>query len=446
MTSKSRLIITNITIAAFLAAPLASAQTTVSQPMSLRAAVEMARTRNPSYMVTREIINQNEAQIPLTRAAILPNANLYGYSTYEKNAVTSPTSRFNGDPYNVYETDLNVKQPLFQVGSISAIQSVQKSRDMSQLDAEAARRDLTNSVIGAYYLITLNARNVDTLLRQQSIVRESLATAEHREHTGRGQLLDVLQVKTQIALLDAQISSAKNQLAVAAATLANLLGDNEAKEFRVRGGLEVPQLHEIDSHVDLTKFRLPELEKNRVGLLQIEDQRQVIIGQHLPNLAFTGDLFYTATDKSDVFDDSSKSWQMMVTLTIPIFSGLSNIYQRRTLASQQTQLEYSRVNLQNSFTLQQVSSRKNLETAEQSIISGIEALKLAIASSNEALRNYRLATIDFLQFLTVQQAYVQAEQSLNASKYSYITALGSYYVASGQDLDSLIDILEGVNR
>jgi outer membrane protein TolC len=53
--------------------------------------------------------------------------------------------------------------------------------------------------------------------------------------------------------------------------------------------------------------------------------------------------------------------------------------------------------------------------------------------------------MDFFQFFQVQQAYVQAEQSLNAYKYNYITALANYYIASGQDLPKLVQVLERTN-
>ena len=78
-------------------------------------------------------------------------------------------------------------------------------------------------------------------------------------------------------------------------------------------------------------------------------------------------------------------------------------------------------------------------------MTGTEAFKLALDSYKEARRNYTLATIDFVQFLSVQQAYAQAEQALNTYRYNYIAALGNYYAASGQNMQQLVDLLEKAN-
>ena len=418
----------------------------VNHPLNLKEAVGMAIDNNPSLKQTAETINQADAQASYVRSGLFPNLSTIVKGSENKDAANGTGVKFNGDPYNQYQTDVHLTQTLFQFGSLDAVGAANKTRDINKLNTEIAGRDLTNQVIQAYFQVVLNKRNVDTLKRQEKILRESVSTTEHRAQTGRSQLLDVLQVKTQLALLVSQIEAAENQLQISAASLANLLGDTRAREFHVRDTLEAPELSVVDHEVNFKGFRLPELEVNRLSLEQNKDQRSITIGTNLPNISLVGDYYYTAFTQSDLFQDYSASWSVGVALTIPMFSGLSSIYQLRGLASQKTQLEYNRVNIENATNLNQVSSRKNLETAKDAIIQGKEALRLAIDSSNEARRKYQLATIDFLQFLTVQQSYVQAEQSYNQYKFNYVQALANYYVASGQDINKLVDLLEGANR
>jgi outer membrane protein len=425
-------------------APYSYAQD-VNHPLNLKEAVGMAIDNNPSLKQTAETINQGDAQTDFVRAGLFPNLSTIVKGSENKDAANA-TPKFNGDTYNSYTTDVHLTQTLYQFGALAAVSTADKATAINKLNTEIAGRDLTNQVIQAYFQVVLNKRNVDTLKRQEKILRESVSTTEHRAQTGRSQLLDVLQVKTQLAVLVSQIEAAENQLQISAASLANLLGDTRAREFHVRDTLEAPELSVIDHEVNFKGFRLPELEVNRLSLEQNKDQKMITIGTNLPNIALTGDYFYNAYTQSDLFQGESASWSVGVALTIPIFSGLSSIYQLRGLASQKTQLEYNRVNIENSTNLNQVSSRKNLETAKDAIIQGKEALRLAIDSSNEARRKYQLATIDFLQFLTVQQTYVQTEQSYNQFKFNYVQALANYYVASGQDINKLVDLLEGANR
>lgn len=171
-------------------------------------------------------------------------------------------------------------------------------------------------------------------------------------------------------------------------------------------------------------------------------KKRVILGTNLPTLNLTGDYMRNSYHRPEYFNGDAASWIAGVQLVIPLFSGLSSKYQRQSLDSQKKQLEYNKENIEHQTTLNQVGSRANLEAAQASIVSGEEALRLATASLNEAKRLYRLENVDLLQFLAVQQAYVQAEQTLNTTKFNYITALVTYYSALGQSLNGLVALLE----
>jgi outer membrane protein TolC len=74
-------------------------------------------------------------------------------------------------------------------------------------------------------------------------------------------------------------------------------------------------------------------------------------------------------------------------------------------------------------------------------VSAGNAVKLSEESQKEASRIYRLSQIDFLQFLSVQQAALQAQLSFDALKFQNILAYSNYFVATGQSLNILVDIL-----
>ncbi len=414
--------------------------------LGLKEAVDLAIEHYPELLKYDEAVHQQEAQIPVTRALVLPNLSAIGTGAEKKDAATNLNATNQGNPYNAYTADLHLTQPIAAYGFTSAIASAKKDLEVSKLNVEVNARNLASTVIQAYYQVVLDMRNVDTYKRQERIENEALITAEKRAKTGRGQVLDVLQVKTQIALLKSQIAQAENQLEIDAATLSSDLGNKEAREVHVKDRLEAPELAVVDRVVDLKNFRLPELEINKVQIAQIDDQKAISLGTNLPYLGLTADYMYGANAAADVFDGINHSWDAMITLTIPIFSGFSMKYQQEVLNSQQQQLNWERQNIELTTNLNQISNRKRLETAEQNIIEGREALRLAIASSDEARRMYQYATIDFLQLLTVEQSYVQAESSFNGYKYSYLAALANYFVSSGQNLDRLVELLERSNR
>lgn len=442
---KTALLIFSASAVATFAMTPTPAQAAAPKALTLSEAVRIGLEQNPSNLSRVEAQVSSDANIAVTRGLLFPQITAQASSLQKKDPATLTTSPFNGENYNQYTASIRLTQTIFQVGSLAGIDSAKRASDLSKLDAQVSARDLTSQIIQTYFLAVLSKRNLDTLVRQQKIVRESFGVSKRRENLGLGLRTDSLQVQTQLALLDAQITNANNDYQVVIANLARLLGNRDAVSFQIKDSLEAPALNEVDQSVDLKSYQIPEIDITRLKLEQIDNLKRVRLGQHLPTLSLLGEYGYSSYKAADLFDAYTAGWYAGVQLTIPLFSGLSSIYEQRSLTSQQLQLEYQKRAVEDQITFQQVSNRKKLEAAHASILTGVEALKLATASSNEAQRIYRQSRMDFFQFFQVQQAYVLAEQSLNSYKYNYITALANYYIASGQDLPKLVQVLERTN-
>ena len=412
-------------------------------PLDLKAAVSMALERNPAIRQAREVINGSESQTSIVKSGLYPNLNLSGNTTYRKDSSggKSGALAFGGEPYHTYNLDLNLTQPLFVYGSLAAVRQSRMDQELKKLDLEIAERDLSANVIKAFYNVILTERLIHILEDSQKTTQESLATAQSRFRTGRGQLLDVLQVKTQLALQIPKVEAARNNLSAAIATLASYIGEDHSSQLELKGGLPSLYLSQVEKLIDFKQFHLPELEKVRVTYDQLQEGRDVTLGKNLPNLKFVGDYLANNYTKADLLSESSRSWSMQLVLTVPLFSGLSSVHERRNFASQGYQLEHQKRNVGDTLILSQIKNRKAVESAETSLKSSEEAAKLSQESMNEARRSFRLATIDFVQFLAVQQALLDAFSSLENLKFAALSAYCDFFVASGQHLDKLVDLL-----
>ncbi len=426
-------------------APLAS-----SAPLSaitLPQAVDMALEKNPERREIRYRMEAAQSASGVIRAAILPTVNAKGTATQKKDAVFGLGSpKFNGEPYNQYEVKLEGRQPLLQFGLLSSLSANARQVDLSQVADTIAERNLTADVIRTFYRVLLKHRTIEALKNVEALQKESLATAQRRQRIGRGQLLDVLQVKTQLALLAPKLETANVEWKLAAVNLAKLMGDLSAEELRLVGTLEPPPIYaerlEATKKVrleDLPEFRVAELDVRRV-----EAEKSALLGKHWPNLAAVGSIGRASYKKNELFDSSTTAWSIGLELNIPLFSGLSSIYERNALSAAVAEKETVRERVRNELVTNQISAQKHLELAEQSAKSSQEAFELANASLNEAKRSFNYATIDFMQFLTVQQAYFEAESSLNQAKFDYIDAAANYYLATGLPIGDLVRKLSEV--
>jgi outer membrane protein TolC len=95
--------------------------------------------------------------------------------------------------------------------------------------------------------------------------------------------------------------------------------------------------------------------------------------------------------------------------------------------------------------LAEVTTREALTLAQANMEAYHAAYRLADRSLAEARRTYRLATIDYLQFLNTEIAFFQAEVAYEQSKYDTVNAAALYCVAAGIPLKNLFAIL-GVKK
>lgn len=410
-------------------------------PLDLASAVKESLNSSPAVREATEKVNQYRQQKRLAISSMFANIDLSVTSTYRKDSVADKSSvPFDGDPYNIYGAGLKGEQTLYRYGSFSAISKEQYQSEIGVKELEIVRRDLTGEVIRIFYKAILNEKLVRLLEDEEKSVREILLIAQRRLGIG-GRRIDVLQVRTRLALLRPKIEKARNERAFSTAELARLIGRSDESEIQISGQIPILDMKKVEQHMNLKEFDILELEKIRLQRAQLEQQKAVAFGKNMPQLKVVGDYSFLNYTKSELFDGASKFWSVQLLLTVPIFSGLSSISERRILVSQDAQFESQERNVFNSVQLAQIKSRKELASAQASLESAGEGVKLARESVVEARREYRVGLMDFLQIFQVESANFEAEMSYLQLRYDVINSYYNFFVASGQPISILVDLL-----
>ena len=411
-------------------------------------AVKYTLENNATLKQYREILNQDEQAYGVARANVLPTLTY----TFKDGSATSPTLAgntviFGGNVYNTYSGDLNFTQPLFVYGSLAALRSVGMNSSLAKVNVELQERTLTSQVISAFYSIILSKKLLMFLEEQKPVVQKSVETTQERYRIGRSQLLDVLQAQTQLALLQPQIETARGQFASSGAQLASVLGMTNVSQISVKGRLRTVLLKDVKPLLqDPKQVYFPELEQNRLLRAQIKESKSAQMGKYWPTLYLYANYLQNAYAQSDIFNPAASSWNAYIYLSIPIFQGFASKYDSANYLSQELQLEHAQHQLDITINTNQITDKTAVESAEASLTSAIEADNLAQASLKEAIRQYKLATIDFLQFLTIEQSALTSRSSVEQLRYNSLVAYTSYFVALGQPLKNWIEVLNaGVN-
>jgi outer membrane protein len=412
------------------------------KPFTIESAVQQSLERNPEVQKYQERIVEDHSAYSYAIAKIFPNIGFQGNSNYLKNPASETGSLFGGEAYNQYSLLLNVNQPLWDGGALLAgYKYAKKDLDIRQKDLEVQQRSTTLTVLQAFYTVVLNQHLFDILRDDYVVQKEVQSIVERYFKIGRAQKLDVLQQKTLVASLPPQIAQADDNLKTAAAQLAAQMRELSAEGIRVQGTMVNPDLAWVKETRNQFRTELPEITRSRIAIAQFEDTENIQLAVNNPTLSLLGNYGRNSYTKTDLLDDENASWTVGLQLNIPLFSGLSSIYQRRVLASQKIEMEKDDVSLNDTQAALEISTEKNVEVAKNQLDQNKLAAQYGQESLAEADKDWRMATISYTQYQTSEQAYLTAETNYYQSQYNYILAIANYFAAVGTPLDRLVNEL-----
>jgi outer membrane protein TolC len=417
------------------------------KPFTIQSAVDQSMERNPEVQKYRERIVEDHSAFSLAIAKVFPTVGFQGNSNYLKNPASQTGSLFGGEAYNQYSVLLNFNQPLWDGGALLAgYKYAKKDLDIRQKDLEVQQRTTTLSVLQAFYGVVLNQHLFQILQDDYSVQVEVQKIVERYYKIGRAQKLDVLQQKTLVASLPPQIAQADDNLKTAASQLAALVRELSSDGIRVKGTLGNPDLAWVQSTRNQYRTELPEIARSREAIAQFDDTQDIQLATYNPKLSFLGNYGRNSYTKTDLLDDNNTSWTIGLELDIPIFAGLSSVYQKRVLASQKIEMEKDDVSLNDTQASLEIQTEKNLEVAKNQLDQNRIAAQYGRESLDEADKDWRIATINYTQYQTSQQAYLTAETGYYQSQYNYIVAIANYFAAVGTPLEHLVTKLEELSN
>ena len=412
--------------------------------LTLENAVQSATSKNPAAQTARERLIEGEQSYPITRALVLPTLTAQLDYNFRKDPLNLGQPLFGGESYNFYSFGLKFMQPLYSGGGVSAgLSSSKKELEIRQREVSIADRDLTLRVLQSFYGVLIQQRRIETLERNLAFEKELASTAQVKYRQGTARLLELLSIKTQLALLEPNIERARGELKVRAAERAQLIGDPNVSELQVTATLDPAPWDQVEAaaKADDRTPSIPELEKIKIAQEQAIDNKEMNLAKHFPQLRLVGTWGREAYVKADLLDSFSTRWTAGLSLEVPIFSGLSSIYERRKFASQIALLSIEEARLRDQFALSQIQARKDIELAKTVVAANREALKLANDAMKEARTTYRLGTSTYQQLFDAEQRQTEAEFQYDQARYEAIVSQARFFIASGWRLAPLVQLL-----
>lgn len=396
-----------------------------------------------SARLQRDATREREVQ---ARAGLLPqvglNAAINRIDGDAKLAQGSVPISYTADSYQ-----LQLKQPLYNLASLTAYDQGKLQTTAGDAQFEQARVDLALRVAQAYFDVLAAVDTISFIQAQKTAISEQLASAKRNFQVGTATITDTHEAQARFDLALAQEIAAQNDLAVKRHALAQVIG-KEAGELRgLKAGVKItaPEPATIDSWVKQAESgNLGVVAQGIAAEIAKLEIKRARAGHH-PTL----DAVASHGRQKSFFTSpiTTTTTAIGVQLTVPIFTGFAT-------SSQVTQAlaleEKARADL-DTARRNAAQGARSAFLGVQSGLSQVRALEAAETSSKLALDanklGYDVGVRINIDVLNAQQQLYSTRRDLAKARYDTLlaglklkAAAGTLGEADLAELNALLDV------
>jgi outer membrane protein, multidrug efflux system len=377
---------------------------------------------------------QADAQARVAGAALLPNVNGTGSETYSRTSGSSASGLTNGGREVVnYQASLSASYEIdFWGKNRDAAQAAEETAIASRFDREVVALTTLTSVANAYFQVLASQDRIRTAQRNIASATRILDAIKERFKAGTLTDLEVAQQESVLANQKALVPPLRQTLAQNVNALATLVS-RPPESIHVTGG----SLDQVGSPrvtpglpSELLTQR-PDIRRQEAQLASATANVGNARAQFFPSIQLTGQGGYQSSALVSLFQPHAAFFNMVGSLTQPIFDGgriLGNF--ELTKARQDELLQTYRKTV--------VSAFGDVDNALVAIRETSARLKLqreVVAASRRAFQlseqQLRAGTADIVTVLNTQLTLFQAEDALSQAQLARLLAIVSLYQALG---------------
>jgi outer membrane protein len=403
---------------------LALAVSASGQPlpdMTLRDALDLAATQNPTIEIARLRALEAKANTQIVESARRPQASLQVGTAYQTNNLQGVGLLFPGipsriGPFRTFNARPVVTQSVLDLSLLEKVRAARAEEVASKWDIEAAREE-TQAAVVTLYLQTFQAQS---RLRAASARRQAadalLAQIETREAAGAASQLDVARQRQLRQTEELAVIAATTDLRILKPALEELLGSS------VAGNLAEPTLG-LSAPVSERADILAQQARIDVAKHDVERARR----ERLPKVSASGDYGLLGAGP----DRSIATYTIGATLSIPLWTGrrLEREIEAAQLRVAQADLATRRLRL--AAERQRAQAEIQFQEQSRAATAARESATAARTVLELSRLRYEAGLATSVDTVTAQSALAQAEESEIAAHFQAQLALAQLAFARG---------------
>ena len=429
---------------AMLAMMATSAKAQDTLRISLKEAVQIALSENPTIKVADQEIQLKKEANREVIYGLLPEVSLVGSfnHTIEKQTMAMMGQTFKVGSLNSVSGGISASLPVFVPALYQSMKLTKKDVELAMEKARSSRLDMVNQVTKAFYQLLLAQDSYKVLQKSYKQSEDNFNVVDAKYQQGSVSEYDKISAEVQMRSLKPSVVSAGNGVNLAMLQLKVLLGMESDMPVAVVGNLKDYEM------AMFTRQAQPQPE-NIVGgntTLRQLDMNYDMLKRNLklkytnfmPTLALSFQYMYTTLGND--WKISNYQWNpystLGLSLSIPLFKG-GNFSQVKQAKLQLKQLDQTRINTERQLKMQAQSYLDNMSASSEQVVSNKEAVYQAEKGRTIAEKRYEVGRGTILELNSSEVALTQAQLTYNQSIYDYLVAKA--------DLDLVMGVEDVIN-
>jgi outer membrane protein len=404
--------------------------TQAATTLTLDEAVRIALQNHSSVKSAQFQIKAQDAVVHQQMAAYYPTIN-FNNSYRISNTISGTTATVPSAADSV-STTANVSMTLYNFGKREGlVQSARDTLDATQYAYNTTANNIVLAVKQAYFGVlqadALLRVNEDTVKSREVTLRQ----AQGFYDVGTKPRSDLTQAQANLYLAQANLIVARNGVDVAWANLINAMGvDNYPRQPLAEDLSVTPFPMSLDEAKKTAFSSRPELLQFDAQLKAQDQLIAVARRNHLPDFLFNSSYGRQGNDAVSNLFPLQPSWQVQLSLNIPIFNGFQTTYQvQQALYNYYSIKEQERVERQQ-VALQVQQNYLNLAAAQELVKATAAAVEAAKENLELHQGRYQVGFAPLVEVTDAQTTYTTAQTD-------HVNAMVAYKVALAQLLNAI---------
>ncbi len=409
--------------------------------LELSQAVELALSDNPTIKIADMEVERYDYVRKTTMGALLPQLSADGtFNRTLKNQSLAEGFSLGSNQYNTLTATANLSLSLYSPAVYRTLRMNATEAEAALESARSSRIELVAAVKNSFYQVLLAERSLVVLEQSSETSKQTVDETQVKFNNGLSSEYDLLTAQVQYSNLQPSIMEARTSIEIAKDLLKMYLSLPLDTKIELKGDLELLRETVLTASENMSRDISENSSIRSLALSHdlLTKQLRVNNASRLPVLGAYGQLSYTGNNMGSFSMDGSTAasssndyfWQhpssVGLSLSVPIFAGLSNVNRSRQIENQIDQIILQQSYLEDSVNVSLSTAINNINTAREQLFAQVITVTQAKKAYEISNTRYTAGAGTILELNTSRLTMTQAELNLSEAIYNLLTAKSEY--------------------